>query len=404
MFSFKTAVNTVYTALSEQYSQTYVVVDVWQPLVDYGLPEGYFAFWTHPTTIVETLATGYKQFINWGTSYRTSLTCSIYYFGNGKTNSNFIGRAYGYLNVDFDDEGNPRVRYDVGSINFRSKSNMIDTDEKTFAVERPEVLARFQDDPDQIFGLKFDWDAAMVPALNQVNFFDSNGIAFAKDVASLPTTILKDLDNLKQFTKVTKSGKLKIAASIFLSVHYGYKLLAADGMELVRELLKYQTECTNHLAQSVTASSNLSERGPFRLADANGHLNVYYNPYSRLCTDIGRFAEAVDLVPDFSNVWDMIPFSFVVDWFTNIGDLASGIDNFFTLTQQSEVLGSILSKNVSYTYQPEGFEGNLTIRHYFRTCRPGWYPIPKFSFQLKNPVTNLYHWLESSALVVSKVM
>jgi hypothetical protein len=373
-------------------------------LVGFDLPEGYFAFWTYANTIIEDLETGKKQFNAWGSSYRMNVTCPIYYCKDGKTNSNFIGRTYGYLTVGFDSLGNPRMSYDIWGVDRRSWSNMVSTNEKKFQVIRPDILDRFHDNPDQLFYLDYDWDAAMVPALNQVNFFDSNGIAFAKDVASLPTTIMKDLDNLKQFAKVTKSGKLKIAASIFLSVHFGYKLLAADGIELVNELLKYQTECTNHLGQTVSATSRLSERGPFKLADANGHLNVYYNPYSRLCTDIGRFAEAVDLVPDFSNVWDMIPFSFVVDWFTNIGDLASGIDNFFTLTQQSEVLGSILSKKVSYTYQPEGFDGNLMIHHYFRACRPGWYPIPRFSFQLKNPVTNLYHWFESSALVVSKVM
>jgi hypothetical protein len=117
-----------------------------------------------------------------------------------------------------------------------------------------------------------------------------------------------------------------------------------------------------------------------------------------------RFAEAVDLVPDFLNVWAMIPFSFVVDWFTNIGDLAEGIDNFFTLEQQHEVLGSIVSSTCSFIYQPAGYFGNVRIEHYHRNCREGWYPIPSFSFQLKNPATNLYHWIEGSALVVSKRM
>jgi hypothetical protein len=383
---------------------TLVSIDTWQSLTDFGLPDDYYAFDTYGTCIIEELDTGYKQFNAWGRRYRTYKACPIFQFNGESSNTNYIGRAYGYWTVDFDESDQPRVRFDVQSVDRESWSNHKSLLAEEFRVERPEILARFYDNPEAMFYLDYDWERAMVASLNQVNFFDSNGIAFAKDIAHLPRTILSDIDNLKQLAKVTKSGKLKIVASAFLSVHYGYKLLAADGIELVNSMLKYQTECTNHLGQTVTASHGLSERGPFKLAKASGHLNVYYNPYSRLCTDIGRFAEAVDLVPDFSNVWDMIPFSFVVDWFTNIGDLAQGIDDFFTLTQQSEVLGSVMSESIAYTYQPEGFDGNLTIRHYYRSCRKGWYPVPRFSFQLKNPVTNLYHWLEGAALVVSKHM
>lgn len=256
-------------------------------------------------------------------------------------------------------------------------------------------------DVDKAFDITYNWDEAVVAGLDQVNFFGSNGMAFAHDVASLPTTISSDISRLKSLTKVGKSGKLKIAASAFLSVHYGYKLLASDGIDLANELSQYSTDHVFHIGQSCTPSIGLRRKAEFSLNNANGHINVYYDPYGQLSTSIRKFAEAVDLVPDFSNIWDLIPFSFVVDWFTNVGELASGIDDFFTLTQQHKVLGTITSRKTSYIYQPSGYIGSALINRYDRTCSEGWYPIPKFSFQLKNPVTNLYHWLESLALVVA---
>jgi hypothetical protein len=249
--------------------------------------------------------------------------------------------------------------------------------------------------------IEWDEEGALTAGLSQVNFFGSNGMAFARDVGSLPTTIQSDLSQLKSLTSADPSGKLRIAASAFLSVHYGYKLLAADGIELANVLADYDRTHTLHIGQTMLSKAGLTRVGSRCLLSHSGHLNVYYDPFGQLTSDIYAFAEAVDLVPDFSNVWDMIPFSFVVDWFTNVGDLASGIDDYFTLTQQHKVLGSIVSHKLSYINQPQGFFGSIIYDIYTRSCRRGWFPNPRFSFQLKNPVTNLYHWLEGSALVVS---
>jgi hypothetical protein len=180
-------------------------------------------------------------------------------------------------------------------------------------------------------------------------------------------------------------------------------LLAADGFELAQSLAEYDRKYTLHIGQTEEPTIERSKVGDRELIACNGHLNVYYIPYGQISSDIYALSEALDLVPDLSNIWDSIPFSFVVDWFTNVGDLAQKCDDWFTLTQQHKVLGSIESSKISYRYQPEGYFGDLIFDRYQRTCYKDWYPIPTFSFQLKNPVTNIYHWLEGSALVVSNI-
>lgn len=334
----------------------------------------------------------------------TRSTLDIYVFGKN-TSSSSVGRVSGRyylhpktLELSFTPDMSS-IKWWGASYPVVGTSGLISAQ----PIELPNYDDRLFFNPEKSFGLSFDWEKAMTAGLNQVNFFDSNGIAFAHDVASLPTTILSDVRNLRQFSKVDPSGKLKIAASTFLSVHYGYKLLAADGIELANELADYTTTHTLHIGQSLHPQAEVVTVGDRTIISAYGHLNVYYDPYAQLETEIGKFAEAVDLVPDFSNVWDMIPFSFVVDWFTNIGDLASNIDNYFTLTQQHKVLGSIRSRKVCYKYRPAGFFGSVQCTRYIRQPSEGWFPVPKYSFQFQNPVTNLYHWLEGAALVVSKI-
>lgn len=256
-------------------------------------------------------------------------------------------------------------------------------------------------EPYKAFGITYDSEDALSKGLSQVNFFDSNGMAFVRDLSKIKSSLTSDLSSLKQLAKVDKSGKVKIASQLFLSVHYGYRLLAADGFELAEQLAEYDRKYTLHIGQSMMPNVERSKVGDREIRSCSGHLNVYYEPYGQISSDVLALAEALDLVPDFSNVWDSIPFSFVVDWFTNIGDLAQKCDDWFTLTQQHKVLGSIESRKISYRYQPEQFFGDLIFERYQRMCYKDWYPIPNFSFQLKNPVTNIYHWLEGSALVVS---
>jgi hypothetical protein len=375
-----------------------IAYNVWEPVEDH---HGWYIFYSWGNGAYQNSRTGEWVWNAHNSSIMDFYTSAyIVYYDPPYSYGNWIGRYRIRLECDLDSW---EVRVRPWGITRQYSFTPVISRFKSVTLLKPAIASLDLNQLDRAFEIDWDLEDAMTTCLNQVNFFDSNGLAFAHDVGSLPTTILGDLENLKSLAKVDPTGKLKVAAKAFLSVHYGYKLLAADGIELANELMDYTKKYTKHLAQTIQATWKRATYGDFILRSANGHLNVYYDPFAKIGSDILSFAEAIDIVPDFSNIWDMIPFSFVVDWFTNIGDLAQGIDDYFTLTQQCEVLGSIVSRIRKYTYQPKGFVGELDIQFYNRSCMAGWYPIPDFSFQLKNPVTNLYHWLEGSALVVSTI-
>lgn len=248
---------------------------------------------------------------------------------------------------------------------------------------------------------KYDLDAAMAEALSsQVDFTTSNGIAYGLDAKDIVSSAKGDLEGLKALAKGAP-GKLKIASKLFLSVHYGWKLMAADTLEFSKAFQEFSKNSTRRVHYSTTGSSQGQRRGGFTLQKSVAHCSIYYDPYAQIASETLKLAEAMDVVPDLSNVWDMIPFSFVVDWFTNIGELAEGVDALFTLAQEHKVLGTIQSTKEVYEYHADNGIGSYKYTFYDRSCIQDWYPIPKFSFQLKNPITNLTHWCEAGALVVA---
>lgn len=250
--------------------------------------------------------------------------------------------------------------------------------------------------PDNVY----HWDEAFADSLSQCDFTTSNGLAYGLDLKNLKSQVTDDVQALRSLAKGAP-GKLKIASKLFLSFHYGYKLLAADAKEFAGVLDEYSKNSSRRIHTSLGVDQVLPVRGGLRLAEATAHQSVYYDPYAQLSNEYYKLAEAMDIPPDLSNVWDMIPFSFVVDWFVNIGDLAEGIDAFYTLCQQHKVLGTIRSTKEKYVYHVVGAVGKYQYTIYKRWCIKDWYPVPEFSLQLKNPITNLYHWCEAGALVVA---
>lgn len=247
---------------------------------------------------------------------------------------------------------------------------------------------------------KYHWDEAFAESLSQVDFTTSNGIAYCLDAKELGTQLKSDFTALRSLARGAP-GKLKIAASLFLSFHYGYKLMASDTAEFAGALQEYSKNSNRRIHTMFGVDQPLPTRGGMTLVEAYANQNVYYDPYGQLASETHKLAEALDIVPDFSNVWDMIPFSFVVDWFTNVGDLAEGIDAFFTLSQQHRVLGTIRSTKERYRYHVASGAGSYEYTIFKRWCIQDWYPVPEFSFQFKNPMTNLVHWAEGGALVVA---
>lgn len=143
--------------------------------------------------------------------------------------------------------------------------------------------------------------------------------------------IFRDLSP-KEVKKAVKQGKIpdKLADQ-WLAFHYGWKPLAMDAYGLF-ELLKERLEPA--LLVHGRGQGRMSYANGFEDQSTSGFLPPYvYNDRSKASVRCGltgritseeylRTLNRVGLVNPVSLAWDLLPFSFVVDWVLPIGDVA----------------------------------------------------------------------------------
>lgn len=101
---------------------------------------------------------------------------------------------------------------------------------------------------------------------------------------------------------------------------------------------------------------------------------------------------------DLANAWDCIPFSFVVDWFVNIGSTLESIDDVSRIQnlKYSGVYRSF-SRKTHLTVQIPNVVANIT-QHVYSRERLQSLPIDVVSLHLGNPTA---HLLDGSSLAIS---
>lgn len=189
-------------------------------------------------------------------------------------------------------------------------------------------------DPYLGLDLSQEWGKLACECVGNVEKFDSNLIAYAKDLKEVGGTIraivelIRDPENPKRW------------ASAWLSLRFADRLTIADSKELASalfELLKEQ--CGLLLGMERNAISTLRSRHRYYtdVAPKTGRsyhasvLTSYKADFSKLGADnslmgIIRTAYEWDFYPTLGNLWDLIPYSFVVDWFIGIGGSLEAID------------------------------------------------------------------------------
>lgn len=122
------------------------------------------------------------------------------------------------------------------------------------------------------------------------------------------------LSNLPQSLRGAKLGKLKSLSNLFLFKKYGLDTALSDITEMIGYIKTLQyAKSTDHF--------KLHSTGPI-----GGFTSGQYN----ITIDIGHFEpswlQKLGLTPNLSNCWDALPFSFVIDWFIDLGEQMSYVD------------------------------------------------------------------------------
>lgn len=229
-----------------------------------------------------------------------------------------------------------------------------------------------------------------------MNYFTSNGIAFAKDLAEFRKLIpkAKDLLNLK---------KPKSWASLYLWAHYGLSLTISDSKDLVQAFKEFAN--ANHSVANLktqvryASTSKSSAWGPLT------KVTRYTVKLDCMPRDVGKdllMGELFDTNLSLGNVWDLIPFSFVVDWFADISSKLDRIDTYVESNAYYRLncltYGVRTTCVVSASQIMPGASGSVSLVRYDRTPSA---TFPPFRFPSTQSPQLQKHFIEAAALIVS---
>jgi hypothetical protein len=147
----------------------------------------------------------------------------------------------------------------------------------------------------------------------------------------------------------------KGAPDAFLEMHFGWVPLAQD----------IHSACTNLTKpdfgrRKITASANDSQHAEVHEQDSNtgtlGRTSRYYggrlaakmSAYVRVSNPDGYLANQLGLTNPLSVAWEAVPFSFVADWFGNVGQVIGAITGFVGLSLEDAYTSNFQVQTLNY--------------------------------------------------------
>jgi hypothetical protein len=223
------------------------------------------------------------------------------------------------------------------------------------------------------------------------NCFTSNGIAYAQDIGKVGDSIRALLALVENPTSP------RAWASAWLSSRFSDRLTYQDSKELLAAIRSQLKRLMVGLSYRDTRSRVSLSYAPqyshfiesYQIT-SNARLRCSNESYSALMTTVKKLMEW-DVWPTLENSWDMIPLSFVVDWFTNLSTILTNIDT-LVYEQYLRVHFYERSDKVYTTFRRDFLEevfgtslgANCSVRgryyHRYRAMRPqlgildGWSP------------------------------
>lgn len=245
---------------------------------------------------------------------------------------------------------------------------------------------------------------------DQAKNADINSIAYLADIVKLITDIKSGsgLGTIQQLLG-SKGAKelLRNSSSTFLSGKYGLSLTVADTKKLVAAVAReasslYKYRVARASFTEVFATNNRTFGSDLTVEE---HFKCVYDPCGTGLRDQLSSLYRWDAALTLENTWDLIPFSFVVDWFAPIGDYLNQYDDGILarmlpikdVLQSTKYTISIPSKSLTQHHNCCGF---VTCSEYVRSIRSTLPPIIPFYSGSKG----FHNTLEFGAIIIQQLL
>lgn len=196
-------------------------------------------------------------------------------------------------------------------------------------------------------------------AITDAKVLTINSLAFLRDLSHLKELIVPLL-KLKK-----KPLSAKAWASLWLTYEYGIRLLIQDIHEIVTKLPKSDVKFNLTHVRAMSQRTLTDDVG--REVDVHYHCKVILDPRIGPIVTVLDKLRRLDLVVSRENLWDFVPFSFVVDWFIPIGEILSHLDlrtDIDLFGAKVAILSSKATRSLTTTVRPRGADREGGISEY----------------------------------------
>lgn len=237
-----------------------------------------------------------------------------------------------------------------------------------------------------------DYGELAMRASSKVIANNVNMLAFLGDLKKIPSLIPK-LKNLH---------KLKTYGNNYLSYKYGVLPTISDLSAIRDAVLRRKPYLDSNGFKTYNARTFTSEQTGIYSVSLEQRIKLAIDTEDNSLHGFIQALENIGMFPTFENVWDLIPYSFVLDWFTGIGDWLERIDTRLRLTRLNIRYVTMSLKrtatiDAAFTGLPLiGWIGKV---HYHRWVSDQC-PVPSAFSNSKPEAFN--HWLEAGALLLQR--
>lgn len=243
-----------------------------------------------------------------------------------------------------------------------------------------------------------------IPEMKDYGTLAGEAAASADSNAANMIAFIRDLKDVRSLVpKLKNLMSLKTHANNYLAYNYGIMPTIGDLESIVSSLSK--THWSDSWGNQILTAGQTAR-------DTSGSVDVEVIRRAKLIvsntddnfSQMVRKLRSSGFYPSPQNLWDLVPYSFVLDWFIDIGGFLERFDSGQRLGQLP-ILGCTTSAKVVYDYHkllPEalpGFRGTLTVTNYSRnvSAKP-----PRVPLMFDSEITAQNHLIEGSALILTR--
>lgn len=221
----------------------------------------------------------------------------------------------------------------------------------------------------------------------------ANMLEFLKDLRH-PTKLIPKLRNLRS---------IKGIANTYLGVEYGVMPTISDLKSIVNAFKRLGPYIDSNGFDTYSAGSFASLVKGETFFSLEQHIKLAIGDEDSGLSSLLSRLESMGTLPTLENIWDLVPYSFIIDWFVDVGELLERVDTnlrllrldirYVTMSRKAIISGFLVGG-------PEApYTGPVDLVQYHRWVSDQC-PAPPLALQ--TTFQDFDHWLESGALLVQR--